>query len=436
MTGFRVQPGGRLRGEPRMPGDKSISHRALMLASIADGDSRIQGLLTGTDVLATARAFRAMGVDMTLPAADTDVLTVRGAGLRGLRAPARDLDLGNSGTAMRLLAGLLSGQRFPSRLVGDASLSRRPMRRVTEPLREMGADIETSSEGTPPLVIRPVERLRPIDYRMPVASAQVKSAVLLAGLYADGRVCVHEPAPVRDHTERMLRGLGVPVELDGAWRCLSPGGLRAVDIRVPGDFSSAAFFVVGATIAPGSEVRLSRVGVNPTRTGLLDILRTMGADVTLEDEREVAGEPVADLVVRAAPLKGIDVDPDLVPLAIDELPGLCVAAALADGTTRISGAEELRYKESDRIHAMATGLRALGVAVEETQDGMVIEGCGSLGGGEVDSFTDHRIAMAFAVAGLRATAPITIHRVENVETSFPGFEATARTLGLELQADE
>lgn len=405
-----------------------------MLTAIARGTSHVKGLLTGTDVLATAQAFRAMGVAMAF--AGDESLTVHGVGRHGLRAPDGDLDLGNSGTAMRLLAGLLSGQRFESRLVGDESLTRRPMRRVTEPLREMGADIEASADGTPPLRIRPVEALSGIRYRMPVASAQVKSALLLAGLYADGPVCVAEPAPVRDHTERMLKGLGATVDVDGQWRCVAPGDLQAVDIQVPADFSSAAFFIVGASIAPGSEIRLTHVGVNPTRTGLLDVLRGMGADIRLENERDAAGEPVADIVVRSASLQGIDVAPEIVPLAIDEFPVICVAAALADGTTRISGAGELRHKESDRIHAMATGLRSLGARVEECDDGMTIEGRESLTGGTVDSFTDHRIAMALAVAGLRAAEAVTIRNVENVGTSFPAFESLARALGLALSRDD
>lgn len=434
MSSFRVQAGGRLQGEARVPGDKSISHRAVMLTAIARGTSQVQGLLTGTDVLATAEAFRPMGVAMDFTGDDS--LTVHGVGRHGLRAPDGDLDLGNSGTAMRLLAGLLSGQRFESRLVGDESLTRRPMRRVTDPLREMGADIEASADGTPPLRIRPVKALSGIRYRMPVASAQVKSALLLAGLYADGPVCVAEPAPVRDHTERMLQGLGASLDIDGPWRCVAPGDLQAVDIQVPADFSSAAFFIVGASIAPGSEIRLSHVGVNPTRTGLLDVLRGMGADIRLENERDAAGEPVADIVVRSASLKGIDVAPETVPLAIDEFPVICVAAALADGTTRITGAGELRHKESDRIHAMATGLRSLGARVEESDDGMTIEGRETLTGGTVDSFTDHRIAMAFAVAGLRAAEAVTIRQVENVDTSFPAFESLSRALGLVLSRDE
>jgi len=434
MTAFRIEPGGRLAGTARVPGDKSISHRSVMLTAIADGTSRIQGLLSGTDVMATARAFQAMGVPIEL--GDGGAAEVRGVGRRGLRQPDADLDLGNSGTAMRLLAGLLSGQRFPTRLVGDASLSRRPMRRVTDPLRRMGADIQPDEDGTPPLVIRPVDRLTGIRYAMPVASAQVKSAVLLAGLYAEGRTCVSAPASVRDHTERMLRGLGVPVDMDAEWTCVGAGELSAADIVVPADFSSAAFFVVGASIAAGSEIRLQGVGVNPTRTGLLDVLTAMGADIRIENQIETAGEPVADLVVRAAPLRGIDIPPDLVPRAIDEFPIICVAAGLAEGTTRISGAGELRYKESDRIHAMAAGLRTLGVAVEETGDGMIIEGREALEGGTVDSFTDHRIAMAFAIAGLRAAGPVSVRDVDNVATSFPSFADLAQRLGVRLAVDE
>jgi 3-phosphoshikimate 1-carboxyvinyltransferase len=375
-----------------------------------------------------------MGVSMVFE--DDGAVTVDGVGLHGLRPPAGDLDLGNSGTAMRLLAGLLTGQRFPTRLVGDDSLTRRPMRRVAEPLRLMGADIETSAEGTPPLVIRPANALRAIRYPLPVASAQVKSAVLLAGLYAKGSTCISEPAPLRDHTERMLRGLGLGVATDGGWICVEPGELRAAAIDVPADFSSAAFFLVGASIAPGSEVVLRGVGVNPTRTGLLTVLREMGAGIQLERERVVADEPVADLVVRHASLTGIDIPPEVVPLAIDEFPAICLAAAMARGRTRIRGAGELRHKESDRIAAMASGLTALGVTVEETEDGMTIEGREELSGGTVDSLGDHRIAMAFAVSGLRARAPVTVLNVENVATSFPSFESDARDLGLGVSASE
>jgi 3-phosphoshikimate 1-carboxyvinyltransferase len=434
MTEFRVKPGGHLRGRIRVPGDKSISHRAVMLTSVANGTGRIHGLLTGRDVMATARAFQAMGVDMEF--GDGGTLSIRGVGRFGLRAPEGDLDLGNSGTAIRLLAGLLCGQRFESRLVGDESLSRRPMKRVTDPLGEMGANIDTSEDGTPPLAIHPVDTLAGIRYRLPVASAQVKSALLLAGLYAEGPVCVSEPAPLRDHTERMLAGLGVRVDVEGDWICVTAGDLVAADIHVPGDFSSAAFFTVGGLIAPGSELTMTHVGVNPTRTGLLQVLREMSGDIRLENERLVAGEPVADLVVRSSTLTGVDIPPEVVPLAIDEFPIICVAAALAEGTTRIRGAGELRHKESDRIHAMAVGLETLGVDVEETEDGLIIRGRDELGGGTVDSFTDHRIAMAFSIAGLRAGASVTVLNTGNVATSFPDFEARARELGLGLTATE
>jgi len=434
MSRFVVAPGGSLRGTVQVPGDKSISHRAVMLSAIARGTSQLRGLLTGTDVLATVAALQSMGVAMAFD--DQRTMTVHGVGRRGLAAPDRAIDLGNSGTAMRLLAGLLSGQGFAVDLTGDASLSRRPMRRVTAPLREMGADIDASPAGTPPLAIRPAERLEAIRYRLPVASAQVKSALLLAGLYADGRTCIAEPAPSRDHTERMLRGLGVPVDREGDWICLQPGELQATDIDVPGDISSAAFFLVGALLAADSAVTLTRVGVNPTRTGVLDILRAMGADIRLENPHQVAGEPVADLRVASAGLRGIDIPAEWVPLAIDEFPAICVAAALAEGSTRIRGAGELRHKESDRIHAMAVGLRALGVAVEETEDGMHITGRERLGGGELDSFTDHRIAMALCMAAPRATAPVTVRDVANVATSFPDFEQQSRQLGLRLKHED
>lgn len=433
MKRFQLQPGGRLRGTVRVPGDKSISHRAVMLGAIADGTSRIEGLLTGTDVMATVQVFRELGVALDFTG-DT-ALTVHGVGRHGLHAPAGDLELGNSGTAMRLLAGLLSGQSFASRLVGDASLTRRPMRRVTDPLRSMGADIATSAAGTPPLEVRPVRALSGLRYRMPVASAQVKSALLLAGLYAGAPVSVAEPAPVRDHTERMLRGFGVSVTVDGPWCSVAPGDLQALDLPVPADFSSAAFFMVGASIAPGSALRLEQVGVNPTRTGLLQVLHDMGADIRLENQRLVAGEPVADILVRAAPLRGVEVTAQTVPLAIDEFPVICMAAALAEGVTRISGAGELRYKESDRIHAMARGLRTLGVRVEESADGILIEGRETLRAGELDSFSDHRIAMAFAMGALRAVGDITVNDVANVDTSFPAFAELARGLGLGLDDD-
>jgi 3-phosphoshikimate 1-carboxyvinyltransferase len=426
---FEVSPGGRLRGALRVPGDKSISHRAIMLGSLAEGVTEVEGFLEGEDSLATLAAFRAMGVRIDGPRDGR--VRIEGAGMRGLRPPPGPLDLGNSGTSLRLLAGLLASQPFDLELTGDASLSRRPMRRVAEPLRQMGAVIETSAAGTPPLRLRGGQRLRGLRYRMPVASAQVKSALLLAGLGAEGETCVTEPAPTRDHTERMLAAFGYPVRRSGDTACLSGGGrLSGTRIAVPADISSAAFFLVGAAIAPDSDLVLTEVGVNPTRTGVLNILRAMGADISVLDERMLGGEPVADLRVRGSTLTGIDIPEDQVPLAIDEFPALFVAAACARGRTVLRGAAELRVKESDRIQVMADGLRALGVAAEPTADGMVIEGGAGLSGGSIDSHGDHRIAMAFAMAALRAGGKIHIRDCANVATSFPGFVELAGRAGL------
>ncbi len=432
---FHAAPGGALTGRVRVPGDKSISHRSIMLGALAEGVTEISGFLEGEDSLATLSVFRAMGVQIEGPY-DGHV-RVHGVGLHGLQAPSEPLYLGNSGTSMRLLAGLLAGQAFDTVLTGDASLSKRPMRRVTEPLAQMGAYIETAEGGTAPLTIHGGQRLQAIRYTLPMASAQVKSCVLLAGLYAQGRTCATEPAPTRDHTERMLRGLGYPVEVSGATACVQGGGsLRATPIDVPADISSAAFFLVGASIAPGSDLLLEHVGMNPTRTGVVDILRAMGADIEVQNAREVGGEPVADLRVRAARLRGIDIPPELVPLAIDEFPALFVAAACAEGRTVLTGAEELRVKESDRIQVMADGLRTLGIDARPTPDGMIIEG-GTLGStvgrGAIDSHGDHRIAMSFAMAALRAGGPIDIDDCANVNTSFPGFVALARSTGLDVR---
>ncbi len=430
-TTFTIIPGGTLQGRIRVPGDKSISHRVIMLGSLADGRTEATGFLEGEDSLATLRAFQAMGVQIEGP--DGGRVVVHGVGMEGLRAPAGPLDLGNSGTSMRLLAGILAAQPFDTELRGDASLTRRPMQRVTEPLALMGANIETAPGGTPPLRIHGGGVLRGIDYAMPVASAQVKSALLLAGLYARGQTCVTEPAPTRDHTERMLSAFGYPVARNGARICLEGGGrLRAADIEVPADISSAAFFMVGAAITPGAEVCLEHVGINPTRIGVINILRAMGAEVSLENERTAGGEPVAEIRVRGGKLRGIAIPRDQVPLAIDEFPALFIAAACAEGETILTGAEELRVKESDRIQVMAEGLQALGIAARPTPDGMVIRG-GELGGGTVHSHGDHRIAMAFAMAGLRAKAPIEIRDCANVATSFPGFVALARGAGLQIR---
>ncbi|MEF8834313.1 MAG: 3-phosphoshikimate 1-carboxyvinyltransferase [Halofilum sp. (in: g-proteobacteria)] len=428
---FQVEPGGSLQGRARVPGDKSISHRAIMLGTLADGVTEIDGFLEGADALGTLHAFRAMGVWIDGP---TDGrVVIHGVGLDGLSGSEAPLDLGNSGTSMRLLAGLLAAQRFDSTLIGDESLSGRPMRRVTEPLARMGALIDTAEDGTPPLRIHGGQGLHGIQYESPVASAQVKSAILLAGLYAEGRTCVHEPAESRDHTERMLAGFGWSVTRNGLTSCVEDGGrLKARAIDVPADISSAAFFLVGATIAPDSDLVLEHVGWNPTRTGVVEILRLMGADIEVLAEREAGGEPVADLRVRSAPLQGVDIPEALVPRAIDEFPVLFVAAACAQGRTRLTGAGELRVKESDRIQVMADGLAALGVDARPTDDGIVIEG-GPIGGGRVDSHGDHRIAMSFAVAGLRATGRVRIDDCRNVNTSFPGFAALARDLGLDLQ---
>jgi len=433
-TGWISSPAGPLRGELRVPGDKSISHRAVMFASLADGVSRITGFLEGEDTRATARAFVEMGVRIEAPGPSERI--VHGVGLQGLRAPLAPVDCGNAGTGMRLLTGLLAGQQFDTTLVGDESLSRRPMRRVIEPLAQMGANIDAQPGGLPPLRIAGSQHLRGIDYTLPVASAQVKSAILLAGLYANGGTRVTEPHPTRDYTERMLATFGWPIEFGAGWATLTGGHrLRATDIQVPADFSSAAFFLVAGTLVPGSELLLRAVGMNPRRTGLLQALRAMGADIRLSSARELGGEAVADLVVRHAPLHGIDVPVEIVADMIDEFPALFVAAAAANGTTRIRGAAELRVKESDRIAVMAKGLRALGVDVEETPDGAVIRG-GRIEGGEVDSAGDHRCAMSFAIAGLVARGPVRIGDCANVATSFPDFAVLARSCGFRLDAAE
>ncbi|WP_169919307.1 bifunctional prephenate dehydrogenase/3-phosphoshikimate 1-carboxyvinyltransferase [Pseudomonas sp. WS 5013] len=427
---YLANPGGSLSGRIRVPGDKSISHRSIMLGSLAEGVTQVEGFLEGEDALATLQAFRDMGVVIEGP--HHGKVTIHGVGLNGLKPPPGPLYLGNSGTSMRLLSGLLAAQPFDTVLTGDASLSKRPMNRVAKPLREMGAVIETGPEGRPPMHIKGGQRLTGMSYEMPMASAQVKSCLLLAGLYAAGETSVTEPAPTRDHTERMLRGFGYPVTVDGnVARVESGHKLSATHIEVPADISSAAFFLVAASIAEGSELVLEHVGINPTRTGVIDILKLMGADLTLENQREVGGEPVADIRVRAAKLKGIDIPEDLVPLAIDEFPVLFVAAACAEGRTVLRGAEELRVKESDRIQVMADGLIALGVKAEPTPDGIIIEG-GPIGGGEVWSHGDHRIAMSFSVASLRATAPIRIHDCANVATSFPNFLGLAAGAGIRV----
>lgn len=430
---YIANPGGSLSGRVRVPGDKSISHRSIMLGSLADGTTEVEGFLEGEDALATLQAFRDMGVVIEGPS--NGRVTIHGVGLHGLKAPAGPLYLGNSGTSMRLLSGILSAQAFDTTLTGDASLSKRPMNRVADPLREMGAVIETAEQGRPPMIIRGGQKLKGIHYDMPMASAQVKSCLLLAGLYAEGETSVTEPAPTRDHTERMLQGFGYPVTVEGnVARVRSGSRLTANRIEVPADISSAAFFLVAGSIAENSELVLEHVGINPTRTGVIDILRLMGGNITLENQREVGGEPVADLRVRSANLKGIEIPEALVPLAIDEFPVLFVAASCAQGRTVLRGAEELRVKESDRIQVMADGLKVLGVSATPTPDGIVIEG-GSMGGGEVESHGDHRIAMAFSVASLRASAPIRIRDCANVATSFPSFLELAAKAGIRVKEE-
>jgi 3-phosphoshikimate 1-carboxyvinyltransferase len=433
MTSFICDPRGQVSGVIRVPGDKSISHRSIILSSIAEGTSNVSGFLEGEDSLNTLTAFRSMGVEIQR---DGSNLSINGVGLNGLIQPGQPLEMGNSGTAMRLLLGLLSGQLFNSVLVGDDSLSGRPMNRVIKPLLEMGANISSEEGGTAPLSIGGVVQIKPIDYLMPVASAQVKSCLLLAGLYASGKSSVTEPAPTRDHTERMLRAFGCNVsssngriEIDGKQT------LKACDIDVPADISSAAFFMVAATVSQGSKIKLKHVGINPTRTGIIEILRLMGADICIDNERDVGGEPVADVIVRSSKLKGIQIPESLVPLAIDEFPVIFIAAACAQGETVLTGAEELRVKESDRIQVMADGLLLLGIDAQPTADGMRIQG-GQMGGGRIDSHGDHRIAMAFSIASLRSQSVIEIENCRNVDTSFPGFAALAQSVGIGVQVHE
>ncbi len=402
-----------------------------MLSSLAEGVSHISGFLEGEDSLNTLRAFRAMGVHISTPCEGE--VAVEGVGIHGLQAPAESLYLGNSGTSMRLLGGLMAGQQFDVELCGDVSLSARPMQRITDPLRRMGARVETAANGQPPLKIHGGQALRAIEYKLPMASAQVKSCVLLAGMYADGVTSVIEPGVTRDHTERMLQGFGYPVTVGNNRVSLAGGyALRSADVNVPADISSATFFMVAASLAPGSDILLKHVGVNPTRTGAIDILRLMGADITYESERNSGGEPIADIRVRSAKLRGITIPANLVPLAIDEFPALFVAAANAEGETVLTGAEELRVKESDRIQAMVGGLHRLGARVKPLPDGIVVNGGVRLCGGEVESFDDHRISMAFAVAGTVASGEVTINGCGNVATSFPGFAELACSLGMSV----
>ncbi len=426
---FTVGAGGPLKGYLRVPGDKSISHRALMLGAIAEGSTSVEGFLNGEDTIATMNALRSMGVEIKQQS-DTTIL-IEGVGLHGLSAPTKALNLGNSGTSVRLFAGLLAGQAFDTELLGDDSLMQRPMKRITDPLQGMGADIGCTEKGTLPIRIRGKAKLKGMTYAMPVASAQLKSAILLAGLYSSGMTCVIEPAVTRDHSERMLSQFGCKLDISGNSICIKSQRLSAQNISVPADISSAAFFMVAASIVPGSDLVLEKVGINPTRNAIIEILRLMGARLEIEDKMELSGEPVANIRVRHSQLQGINIPLHLVPVAIDELPVLMIAAAYAKGETVLSGAGELRIKESDRISAMCEGLDRTGIEVEERQDGMLVVG-GAMGGGKVNSYTDHRIAMAFSVAALAASSDITILDCANVNTSFPGFANCFSHLGLSI----
>ena len=426
---FQVKPGGSITGRLRAPGDKSMSHRTIMLGSIAEGITEATGFLEGQDALCTVNAFRAMGV--TIDGPRNGQVRVQGVGLHGLKEPNETLDMGNSGTSIRLISGLLAAQSFDATMTGDASLTKRPMGRVITPLQQMGAVIDSHDER-PPLTVRGGQSLKGIHYIMPMASAQVKSCVLLAGLYAEGRTSVIEPAPTRDHTERMLQGFGYAVDSENGVISLSGGGnLQGAQLDIPADISSAAFFLVAASISEGSDLILEHVGINPTRSGVITILTLMGADIEIMNERTVGGEPVADLRVRSAELKGIEIPEELVPLAIDEFPVLFIAAACADGETVLSGAEELRVKESDRIASMAEGLTRLGIANEVMPDGIRIQG-GQMTGGEIDTYHDHRIAMSFSIAALRANGTIIVNDCDHVATSFPNFASLSKGIGLRI----
>ncbi len=434
---FKVKPGGKLSGRIRVPGDKSVSHRSIMLGSLAKGTTHVTGFLEGDDSLATLRAFQDMGVKIDGP--NKGNVTIQGVGLRGLKKPNNPLDMGNSGTAMRLMSGILAGQNFDCELIGDASLSKRPMKRVTDPLSKMGANIQTATGGMPPLKMSNGQNLKAIHYDMPMASAQVKSCVLFAGLFAEGTTTVIEPAPTRDHTERMLNGFGYQVtskKLDDSRSEISlvgGGELTASDIDVPSDISSAAFFMVAGAIAPEANLVIEHVGINPTRTGIIDILKLMGAQISLKNESIVGGEPVADIHIQSSKLKGIHIPEHLVPLAIDEFPVLFVAAAAAEGQTVLTGAEELRVKESDRIQVMVDALVAVGVDAVATEDGMIINGGKqSKQNAVIESHHDHRISMAMTMAGLNAVDDIVIDDCANVNTSFPTFLELANQIGMNV----
>lgn len=425
---FLAKPSAGLQGRIRVPGDKSISHRALIISAIAEGESILNGMLMGADNLATLKALQQLGVNIKI--SNSQQLHVQGVGLYGLTEPKQKLDLGNSGTGMRLLTGLLAGQAFDSVLIGDESLSRRPMKRIVKPLELMGAEIMVSDQGTPPITISGGQVLHGIEYVMPIASAQVKSCLLLAGLYANGKTIIQEPAPTRDHLERLLQVFGYPVEIKSKRVSLQGGErLQAQQIVIPADISSAAFFMVAASITPGSDVILNDVGINPTRSGIIAILKTMGANIDIFNRRDLGNEPIADIRIRYAPLRGVAISAEQVPLAIDEFPVLFIAAACAQGETILHHAAELRVKETDRIMVMANGLNNIGITAQPLSDGIRIQG-GKIKEGEVDSQGDHRIAMAFAVAGCVADNEIRIHNCQNVKTSFPNFIECAHALGM------
>ena len=435
---YFCQPGSTIGGEISVPGDKSVSHRSLMLGGIAEGTTEVRGFLESEDCLATLAALRALGVNIGRFGGNR--VTIHGVGIDGFKAPSAPLDMGNAGTAMRLSMGLLAGQKFDSTLIGDASLMKRPMERVGVPLRQMGAAI-TTQNGTPPVLIHGGHGLHAIEYDLPMASAQVKSAILLAALRADGRTRITEPAPTRDHTERMFAAFGVEVLRNDRTIAIEGGQtLRGTEIDVPGDFSSAAFFLVLGALAAEKGLTLRNVGINPTRTGLLDMLAMMGANIRVrpkpmaEKQGRAVGEPMADIDIQAGKLRGVTVPEALVPLSIDEFPVFFIAAACAEGETLVRGAHELRVKESDRLATMAEGLARLGVEHELLPDGIWIRGGSGFSGGVIDSHGDHRIAMAFAMASVRASGPLEIRDVANVATSFPGFVQTARSAGLQIDA--
>ncbi|MBT8506588.1 3-phosphoshikimate 1-carboxyvinyltransferase [Coxiella-like endosymbiont of Rhipicephalus sanguineus] len=420
-----------LNGEICVPGDKSISHRVVILSAISEGRTQVNGFLMGADNLATISAFQKMGVTIEV-IENENILLVDGVGKDGLTAPPDVIDCGNSGTAIRLLTGLLAGQSFTTTLTGDQSLRCRPMKFIIDPLVQMGAKIE-SAENVPPLTISGNFNLKGIHYHLPIASAQVKSCLLLAGLYAKGETCITEQVPSRDHTERLLTHFNYPVRVENLRTCLYGGGiLKARDILIPGDISSAAFFIVAATITPGSSVCLRQVGLNPTRLGIINLLKMMGANIEIVTHQEKSGEPVGDICVRYAPLDGIEIPQEQVSLAIDEFPILLIAAAVARGQTVLRGAKELRVKETDRIAAMAEGLQKLGIKVESLPDGLIVQG-GKFQGGTIFSYDDHRIAMAFAIAGTVAKAPVRIYNCKNVKTSFPNFVELANEIGMKLK---